>query len=86
MSIYYNVKQISSFTYAFKGEFYGKLKSIFRRKPPLISKKRLNSFKLVYIRLHSSILVCTCLVTRLHSSTLIHTCFHSSSDSSVFLE
>ena len=46
-----NVKQISSFIYAFDGEIYSKLKNIHIGKPPLVYKK------VFLIRLHSSTFV-----------------------------
>ena len=62
----YNVNQIRSFIYAFKGEIYGALKNFYLEKPPLVSQKSFfDLLTLVYIRLHSSTLVYTRLVTRL---------------------
>ena len=69
----YNVKQISSFIYAFKGEIFSKLKNIYHCKPPLLWKKaflfRLHSSTFVYTYLHSSTLVQWLVYTRLHSSS-----------------
>ena len=71
MCIYYNVKQICSFIYAFRGEIYGQLRNIYLGKPLLTSKKKF-FFWFIY--------------TRLDSPTLVYIGLQSSSDSSMFLE
>ena len=84
----------------FEREIYYKLKNIHLGKLPLISKKifliclhlstfvytRLNSSRLVCIRLDLSSDLSTLVYFRLHSSTFVYTRLHSSSDSSVILE
>ena len=89
----YNIKQISSFFYACKGEIYSKLKNICLGKPPLISilirLHCLHSSTLIYICLHSSSDSSILVYIRLHSSsdssTLIYIRLHSSSDSSTLV-
>ena len=48
--IHYNVKQISSFIYAFEGEIYVKLRNIHVGKPPFISPFCLFVKTLTYLR------------------------------------
>ena len=48
--IHYNVKQISSFIYAFEGEIYVKLRNIHVGKPPFISPFCLFFKTLTYLR------------------------------------
>ena len=48
--IHYNVKQISSFIYAFEGEIYAKLRNIHVGKPPCISPFCLFVKTLTYLR------------------------------------
>ena len=64
---YYDVKQISSFIYAFKGEIYRKLNNKYLGKPLLISKSFFDSFTFVYICLRLSTFFYTRLVIRLQS-------------------